>query len=174
MKELTKSKDSKGVQILALDFCRECLGWSSASPNGHSIVENRRRPESPHLWTKTHGFHLDPRDVSHLINAVGQWSDLHGCCLCIAYSPGQEENRWSVRIAPHAEVHGGGLNESLLRACMGAGRAIQSTGQVHPAETPLTKNNPPCLPSRGERSASMGRSRWLSARNALGGEPRAC
>jgi hypothetical protein len=130
---------------LALDFCRECLGWSNASRNGHrSIVENKRRPECPHAWTKINGFQLDPHDISHLIDAARQWSDVHGCSLFIAYSPGQEPNLWSVRIAAHA-FSGHTLNAALMRACLAANRAMPSTAQLHPADTPLTRSNPAIL-----------------------------
>jgi hypothetical protein len=128
---------------LGLDFCRECLGWSDASSGGPlgAIVENRRRPESPHTWTKITGFHLDPHDLSHVINAVKQWCDLRGCSLWVAYSPNAPGDRWRVRVAPHADAQGDLPSATLMRACLAADRAIRSQGEKSSIEaTPITKN----------------------------------
>lgn len=135
---------------VALEFCRECLGWPEASGSGGRslrIVENKRRSELSHAYSKLHGFHLDPGDFSHVINAVKEWCDTNGVGFSLEYSPrASPKDSWRARLAPYAETQGDDPCAALLRACLAANRHVaQHEARRTQVDAITEKHNPAIL-----------------------------
>jgi hypothetical protein len=136
---------------LALAFCMECLGWPDPSAvsrlQSFYIMENKRRPELSHVSGKIHGFHFDPGDLGHCINAVKNWCDSQASSLSLKYSPSAStEDLWRVGLAPHAEAKGDDPCDALLRACLAADRNIRlRNGTRMEIDTIPEKHNPAIL-----------------------------
>lgn len=131
---------------LALAFCHECLGWPKAAFAGRAIFENERRPKLPHAHSRINGFQLDPTDLGHVLNAIKEWCDIKAVGFSLKYRPKlASKNRWSVRIAPHAEGHGDNLCEVLLRTCLAADRNIGGRNPSAEVAALPVKHNPATL-----------------------------
>lgn len=104
---------------IALEFCRECLGWERAATCAPYTVEHADAP----------GESLMHTDLNAVLAAVRQWCDQHDCWVQIQgdYS----EAGWLAEVCPSLLDDGESAFSTdpchaLLAACVEANRKLKS------------------------------------------------
>lgn len=109
---------------IALDFCRDCLGWDDAlSLPGHfgqpSVISHQRE------------YCLVFTDLGTVIESIRQWCDKNDASLELAYHgilPGEWEARIVTPVSLEAIVHADPCH-ALLAACVQAARKVESAAR---------------------------------------------
>ncbi len=107
---------------IALDFCRECLGWEDVREDGIGIYVYCH-PERPNKL-------LSFTDLNAVMDAVRGWCDENDTAVEIGYY-GYIPGEWEVQAATPISletIQSGDLCQALLAACVEARRKLKAAG----------------------------------------------
>ena len=105
---------------IALEFCREVMGWEDAYHSGDGYIVSRSRAE---VWTPGNSS-----DLNAVITVVINWADLHNAVVetyCFKDTLAARV-RLTQPLGEAAWHLGETLQEALLAACLDANRKLGS------------------------------------------------